>query len=459
MKLIVVSNRLPISITRTKDGFEYIHSSGGLVTGLKSINTKIDFQWYGNLSSKGLNESDKEIIRKDCSTKFNLCPIFIDPDLNNLSYNGFCNGILWPMLHYFSDDIMLSDEYYKAYIKYNETFCSEIMKTVEEGDIIWVHDYHLMVLPKMIRTKLQVNVKIMFFLHTPFPSSLSFNKLYCRNEILEGLVASDLIAFHSHEYLINFIECCNKNNIKCESKLDAIPIGIDPNIFVNCINSDETQEKIKYYKDKFKDKKIILGLDRSDYIKGIPHRIEAYKNFLRENQKYQENTVFIQVSVPSRTDVTEYKGYTECVNKLVSESNSTTNQIDINNIYLVNQSVDFNTLCALYYVSDVLLITSLRDGMNLVAMEYVISNFDTKGVLILSEFTGVVSTLPGSLIINTWNTYNISKSIKQALEMDQEERNKRHEINKKNVYNFTSFKWAEDNLNALEIDWEHEIKK
>lgn len=540
MKLIVVSNRLPVTISRTEEGFEYNHSSGGLVTGLKSINTKINFQWYGNLSSKGLNTNDKEIIRNDCSTKFNLCPIFIDDDLNHLSYNGFCNGILWPMLHYFSDDVMVSDEYYKAYIEYNEIFCSEILKTVEEGDIIWVHDYHLMVLPEMIRKnlkdkKLDDKVKIMFFLHTPWPSSLSFNRLYCKNVILNGLMAADLISFHSPEYLINFIECCkngfkggckslcddkkawkgackcesscgngekcgckgidnackgackgdcgciSKNNSECNNdirhtksnkyinkslnknqmpkKLEAIPIGIDPNIFVDCIKTEETQSKIKYYKDKFKNKKIILGVDRSDYIKGIPHRIEAYKNFLKDNPKYIENTVLMQVSVPSRTDVTEYKGYTECVNKLVSETNSTLNSEDINNIYLVNKSVDFSTLCALYCVSDILLITSLRDGMNLVAMEYVSANYDTRGVLILSEFTGVVSTLPGSLIVNTWNTQNISESIKQAMEMNEEERIKRYEINRENVYKFTSFKWAEDNLNALGIDWENEIRK
>ena len=439
MKLIVVSNRLPVTLKRTENGFDYKHSAGGLVTGLKSINTRIEFKWFGNLSSEGLSDEDKKTIYQECTTKFNLYPIFIDPELNDNAYNGFCNGIAWPMLHYFSDDIVVTEKYYEAYQMYNKIFLDAIIKEASDDDIIWVHDYHLMLLPQLIRQQKE-QLKIMFFLHTPFPSSISFNRLFCRKEILNGVLSSDLVSFHSHEYVANFLDCCKSNGIPCNSKIDAIPIGIDPEIFTKCLEEEKTKEIIKFYKEKYKNKTILLGVDRSDYIKGIPNRIQGYTEFLKKYPEYKDNTVFLQIVVPSRTGVTEHKGYTDCVNKLVADANSTIGGIDNTNIYLLNDSVDFNTLCALYYVSDVLLIASLRDGMNLVAMEYVSCSYDTKGVLILSEFAGVSSTLPGSLGVNSWNTDEICECIKKAVTMDKEERIKRYEFNKENVYKFTSFK-------------------
>ncbi|WUR03814.1 alpha-trehalose-phosphate synthase (TPS1) [Vairimorpha necatrix] len=458
MKLVVVSNRLPITLSRSDSGFNYKHSSGGLVTGLQSINKRINFKWFGNLSSEGLSDEDKQVIYNDCTTKYNLYPIFVDPELNDNSYNGFCNGILWPMLHYFSDDLVVTEKYYEAYIEYNKVFLNEILKEVDDDDIVWVHDYHLLLLPKMIR-EIRKDIKIMFFLHTPFPNSISFNRLYCRKEILEGVLACNLISFHSYEYVGNFLECCDKNNLVCHSKVDSIPIGIDPEIFTNCLKEEKTIEKINFFKEKYKNKKILLGVDRSDYIKGIPNRVQGYTDFLKKFPEHIEDTVFLQIGVPSRTGVVEYKGYTECVNKLVADSNSKIGDIDNTNIYLQNDSVDFNTLCALYYISDILLITSLRDGMNLVAMEYVSCSYDKHGVLILSEFTGVTSTLPGSLGVNPWNIDEISEKIKEALEMSPEEREKRYNFNKENVYKFTSFKWAEDNLDMLDENWEKYIKK
>lgn len=458
MKLIVVSNRLPITLKRTDNGFDYIHSAGGLVTGLQSINSRIKFKWFGNLSSKGLSDKDKDTIYNDCRTKYNFYPIFIDPELNEKTYNKFCNGILWPMLHYFCDDMVVVDKYYEAYKTYNKIFCQAILKEAEDDDIIWVHDYHLMLLPEIIR-EYKKNIKIMFFLHTTFPSSISFNKLGCRKELLEGMLAANLISFHSHEYVANFIECCKANGLSCNSKVDAIPIGIDPNIFTKCLKEDKTKERIEYFKDKFKNKTIILGVDRSDYIKGIPNRVAGFKRFLEKYPDYKNNTVFLQISVPSRMGVVEYKGYVNCINNLVSGTNSTIGDVDSTNIYLLNNSVDFNTLCALYYISDALLITSLRDGMNLVALEYISCSYDTQGILVLSEFTGVSSTLPGCVSVNPWNTESICEGLKEALEMSKKERERRYKINKDNVYKFTSFKWAEDNLDMLDENWESAIKK
>ncbi|EOB12062.1 Alpha,alpha-trehalose-phosphate synthase, partial [Nosema bombycis CQ1] len=457
MKLIVVSNRLPISVKRNEKGFEYFHSSGGLVTGLQSIKDKINFSWFGNISSKGLTESEEEQIRNECKEKFNSFPVFMDSKLNHDSYNGFCNAILWPMLHHFTDDVNQTNYNYEAYITYNSQFCDRLVEIAEEGDIIWVHDYHLMALPKLLRERLGDKVKIMFFLHTPFPTEVALNTLKCRKFILNSLNMCDLVSFHSYEYVLNYIQCCVDNKIEEPKKIDAVPIGIDPTIFTDCLKKSETQEKIEYYLHKFKGKRIVLGVDRTDYIKGIPQRMIAFKNFLNKYEKYRDNTVLIQIAVPSRMEVKEYQAYVSYTNEIVSEVNSTIGNVEDTKIYLLNKSVDFTTLCALYYVSDVLLITSLRDGMNLVAMEYIACQEENKGVIVLSELTGVSTTLPGSISVNSWSIEEITDGLYKALEISSEEREIRFRTNFDNLYKFTSYEWAENNLDKLCEDWREKL--
>ncbi|KAF9763291.1 Alpha,alpha-trehalose-phosphate synthase [UDP-forming] [Nosema granulosis] len=453
MKLIVVSNRLPITVKRNDQGFEYFHSSGGLVTGLESIKNKIKFLWFGNISSQGLSDSDKTKIRSDCKSKFNSCPVFIDPKLNHDSYNGFCNAVLWPMLHHFIDDVNQTNYNYEAYMKYNEIFCEKISEIAKEGDIIWVHDYHLMALPKMLRERWGDKVKIMFFLHTPFPTEVALNTLKCRKEILASLNSSDLVSFHSYEYVLNYIQCCHDNKLAEPKNIDAVPIGIDPTLFTECLKKPETQDRIRYFLNKFDGKHVVLGVDRTDYIKGIPQRMIAFKNFLNKYEKYRDNTVMLQIAVPSRMDVKEYQSYVGYTNELVADVNSTIGNVDDNYIYLLNNSVDFPTLCALYYISDVLLITSLRDGMNLVAMEYIACQEENQGIIVLSELTGVATTLPGSITMNAWTVDEITESLHRALELSPKERKTRFKINSDNVYKFTSYEWAENNLDKLCDDW------
>lgn len=453
MKLLVISNRLPLTIKKGKNGFEYTRTSGGLVTGLKSINDKIRFKWLGNISGAELNEEEKDVIKRDCWEKFHSIPVFIDSELNNDCYNGFCNAILWPIIHSFKDDVAFTIKNYNAYVEYNRIFCDKVCETVEDGDIVWVHDYHLMLLPEMLKKRSKKDFKVMFFLHTPFPPAEIMETLACRREIVSGMAHSDLIAFHSFDYAINFHDTCIANHIEAKTKLDAIPIGIDPEMFRNMLKEKKTVERIKEIKQMFKGKKILLGVDRTDYIKGMPHRFKGFHRFLEKYPEFIGKVVFLQVGVPSRTNVKEYSSYTNKLNELASEVNSKIGPIEATHIYFLNRSVEFGELCALYAASDVLLVTSLIDGMNLVALEYVSCQDENKGVLLLSENAGASTTLSAALEINSWNTEEIADGIQKAIMMPMEERSERHEINKKAVDVFTSVEWAERNLDGLCDGW------
>ncbi|KMV66733.1 trehalose-6-phosphate synthase [Encephalitozoon cuniculi EcunIII-L] len=457
MKLLVVSNRLPLTVKKGKDGFEYTKTSGGLVTGLRGISDKIRFMWLGNISGVELDEEEKKMIRKDCWEKFHSIPVFIDPVLNSNSYDGFCNAILWPITHSFKDDVAFTIKDYNAYVEYNTIFCEEICKIVEDGDIVWVHDYHLMILPEMLRKKSDKSFKIMFFLHAQFPPAEIMETLACRREIVSGMAHSDLIAFHSFDYAINFDDTCRANKVEVRSKLDAIPIGIDPAMFRSALKEEKTVERIKELREMFRGRKILLGVDRTDYIKGMPHRVKGFQRFLEKHPEFLDNVVFLQVGVPSRTSVKEYSSYITKMNELVSETNSKFGSIESVHLYFLNKSVDFNELCALYAVSDMLLVTSLQDGMNLVALEYISCQNENNGVLLLSSNAGASTTLPAAVEVNSWNTEEIADGIHRAITMSLEERTERHEINRKAVDTFTSVEWAEKNLDGLCDDWRESL--
>ncbi|KAM0673452.1 Trehalose-6-P synthase/phosphatase complex synthase subunit [Gurleya vavrai] len=472
MRLIIISNRLPLTIKKHETTFEYKETSGGLVTGLKAVKQTLPFLWIGNISGMTLNNQEKQTITKDCWELFRSIPVFIDTDLNEKSYNGFCNGILWPLIHTFPDDVTFSHVDYEAYKEYNKIFCERVCQIAEDNDIIWVHDYHLMLLPMMLRENIKKKIKIGFFLHTPFSGKDVFGMLPCADEILRGILGSDHIAFHSYDYLANFLQNCrvlmprvsdvdgeeNDSLIGYMSgKVDlgsrdinftAIPIGIDPELFKECLRRSETKKRAVELKKKFEGKKMIIGVDRTDYIKGIPNRIKGFQRYLERSG--DRNTVFLQIAVPSRADVPEYASYINTMNTMASELNGSIGDVDDTFFYILNKSVKFEELCAIYSVGDCCLISSLVDGMNLVALEYIACQEEKKGVLLLSEFEGCSSTLPGSVFFNPWNIEEIADAIECGVKMNKEEKNDRFEINHENVKKFTAVKWAEDNVEDLQ---------
>ncbi|KAK4223110.1 family 20 putative glycosyltransferase [Podospora fimiseda] len=462
-RLLLISNRLPITIKRSDDGqYSFSMSSGGLVTGLSGLSKATSFQWYGwpGLEVPG---AEAETMRQQLKEKYNAFPVFVDDELADRHYNGFANSILWPLFHYHPGEITFDEAAWSAYREVNRLFAKEVVKDVQDGDLVWVHDYHLMLLPQMLREEIgdsKKNVKIAFFLHTPFPSSEIYRILPVREQLLLGVLECDLIGFHTYDYARHFLSSCSRilatpttpNGVDWNGKfvtVGAFPIGIDPEKFVEGLKKPSVQNRIAALKRKFEGVKLIVGVDRLDYIKGVPQKLHALEVFLTEHPEWIGKIVLVQVAVPSRQDVEEYQNLRAVVNELVGRINGRFGTIEFMPIHFLHQSVSFDELTALYAVSDVCLVSSTRDGMNLVSYEYIATQRERHGVMILSEFTGAAQSLNGSLIVNPWNTEELANAIHDAVTMSPEQREVNYRKLERYVFKYTSAWWGQSFVTEL----------
>lgn len=363
-------------------------------------------------------------------------------------------SVLWPLLHYLPGEIEFEEKTWEAYLLANRYFLEALSGIPNVGSsMIWIHDYHLMVLPKMIRDKLGNDVRVGFFLHTPFPSSEVFRVLPVRLEILSGLAAADLIEFHTFDYARHFINSCVKilgasasaQGILWDGRevqIGAEPISIDPNQFLEALRDEATQAEHEKLLANLQGKTVILGIDRLDYIKGIPNKIAAYQRLLEKYPSYKEETVLIQVAVPSRDDVANYASLKHLVFELVGNLNS---RISPSQIQLLYKSIGLNELVSLYEIADICLITSVRDGLNLVSHEYVVcqrSKNARHGALILSEFAGAAQSLNGAICTNPWNIDDVAEKMHLCLQMNDEERKENFEKLFEYVTSHTALNWG-----------------
>ncbi|EKD18779.1 trehalose-6-phosphate synthase [Drepanopeziza brunnea f. sp. 'multigermtubi' MB_m1] len=462
-RLLLVSNRLPITIKRTDDGsYTFSMSSGGLVTGLSGLSKTTTFQWYG---WPGLEVPEVEAgpMVKRLKDEHGAVPVFIDDELADRHYNGFSNSILWPLFHYHPGEITFDESAWAAYKEVNRLFAKTMAKDVQDGDLVWVHDYHLMLLPQMLREEIgsKKNVKIGFFLHTPFPSSEIYRILPVRDELLRGVLSCDLIGFHTYDYARHFLSSCSRiletpttpNGVDIGGgkfvTVAAFPIGIDPDKFVDGLKKQKVQERIAVLERKFEGVKLIVGVDRLDYIKGVPQKLHALEVFLSEHPEWIGKVVLVQVAVPSREDVEEYQNLRAVVNELVGRINGRFGTIEFMPIHFLHQSVNFDELTALYAVSDACLVSSTRDGMNLVSYEYIATQRKRHGAMILSEFTGAAQSLNGALIVNPWNTEELAGAIHDAVTMSPEQREINFKKLEKYVFKYTSAWWGESFVSEL----------
>lgn len=455
MKLIVVSNRLPLTVSREGDGFTYHKTAGGLVTGIESLSNYLEFIWIGSIGGIDLTDGEKKRVTEECWEKFHCIPVLLSTDLNDKYYDGFCNAILWPALHSFPDDVCFTFNEYKAYKEANMMFAEKILEQSSDGDIVWIHDYHLMLVPGILREK-QPGLKITFYLHTVFPDPSNLEQILYRKEILDSLCQCDSAAFHLPEYVQNFREALREFPEK--PKLHALPIGIDPKMFRDMLAKPETKARMEELRTRFSGKKIILGVDRTDYIKGIPHKMKGFKRFLERNPGIESDVVLLQIGIPSRLTVREYSAYVAKISELVTQINGAVGNITNTPIHCLFKSVNFSELVALYAISDAIMVTSIMDGFNLVALEYSSVQDENNGVVILSRFAGAQATLQGCISHNPNNTEEIAEALEKALKLTPEDRKERHEKNKRNIDLFTSVKWAEDNLDAVCENWRESLK-
>lgn len=434
MKIIIVSNRLPVTVVQEKAKVNIVSSAGGLATSLKGLQKKYSgsvwIGYPGDLSQ--LNEEMRVETALELENQ-SLVPVTLPAQDYKEYYDEFSNKIIWPLFHYSLDRIPLKMEGWESYLKVNRIFLQKITELYQPGDIVWIQDYHLMLLPKMIRESMP-DARIGFFLHIPFPASEVFRILPWKKQILEGLLGSDLLGFHTYAYMRNFttgvlrilgIES-NPNEIIFQNKrvsMGVFPISIDADFFENAAKKNSVSEKSSKFRED--GKIILLGIDRLDYTKGIPRRILAFGKFLDKYPEYIGRVKYVQVAVPSRDKVSTYIEYRKMVDELVGRINgkfSTLHSIPIHYLY---RSLSEEELLFLYKAADIMLVTPLRDGMNLVAKEYVVSNSGENGILILSEYAGAADELNEAVIVNPFDIDQTAESILKAIQMPSEEKKKR----------------------------------
>lgn len=438
---------------------------GGLAVGLKAWMTNSnsgneDCLWVGWPGSP-FKKEHQAAIKNSLVHDNNYYPVFLEEKEIDEFYLGFCNNTLWPLFHYFTSKVIIKSNYWEQYKKINQLFAEEISQIVKEGDTIWIHDYHLLLLPQLLRD-LVPNVLIGFFLHIPFPSYEIFRILPTnwRGDILNGMLGSDVIGFHTIDYANHFKHCILKTLghevTKTELllnqrliKMDCYPMNIDFSTFYNAAQTSENRKNVDELKNVFQNNKIVLSIDRLDYTKGIKNRLLAFQHFLNKYPEWIKKVNLVLIVVPSRTEVSSYKRMKVEIDELVGKINgnfSVTNWAPISYQY---KEMSFKELVTLYSASDIALITPLRDGMNLIAKEYIASKIDNSGVLILSEMAGASHELLEAEIINPYDIEEISYTLFKSLNYDIEELSKRNQIMQSRLKNYDICMWAEDFLKEV----------
>ncbi len=453
-KLIVASTRLPVTMTRTDDGWKAAPSAGGLVTALKSVAERRKFEWIGwpgtNVPQEDQAEVDRLLIEQGAR------PVHLTQAQVDGFYGGFSNSVLWPLFHGFTDISSFDKSDWHTYKQVNELFADEIVRRAAPGDLIWIHDYQLALVPELLRER-GLTCPIGYFLHIPFPSSEIYRTLPVRESVLRGLLGADFVGFHAYEYVSHFRKACLRvlgiesqpdlvRNGSRRVHLGVLPIGIDPAEIREMASTKEAINELTALKTAYKGKKIILGVDRLDYTKGIPEKLLAFEQLLEEHPRWRTNCVLIQVAAPSRESVDEYQALKRRVDELVGGINGRYGSPDHTPIVYINQSVNRTRLTGMYQAADIALVTPVRDGMNLVALEYIAARGEQGGSLILSEFAGAAYLLPGARLISPYNLAQVAETLAEELESEHADASHMLEFVNEN----TSMSWANKFLDRLE---------
>jgi len=450
-KKIIISNRLPIQIERKKDKLIIKPSAGGLATGLNSAFDSTEICWVGWPGIVPKDDSEKEKIIA-LLKPMNLLPVFLSKEEIHNFYEGYSNEVLWPICHYQPSYIHFDREYWSTYVAVNKKFCDAALSAQHSPDFIWVQDYQLMLLPQLLRQENQ-ELNIGYFHHIPFPSEELFMNIPQRKELIEGLLGADLIGFHTFADSQNFLNACKKvlhvpcghNQLKYSDRhifVESFPMGIDYDKFVRTSSRPEVNAIATQFRSHFPNQKIIISVDRLDYSKGILERLRAFLTFLEKYPEWHSKVVLYMLIVPSRDKVSQYKKLKDEINRKVSEINSIYGNLSWTPVLYFYKSLPFEELIGLYIASDICMITSTRDGMNLVSKEYIACKTNSDGVLILSEFAGASKELVDALIVNPYNRVETADSIYHAIRMPPEEIRERTEANRQIIQKFNVHHWV-----------------
>jgi len=467
-RLIVVSNRLSFSLVREGDELAFAPSAGGLATALTSYIDRRraddpDFEclWVG-WPGAAVGASEQEEVRRRALAERQAYPVFLSDDAIEAFYNGFSNCTLWPLFHYFPSYTLYDEDQFSAYRRANEAFAEAVLEVARAGDVVWVHDYQLLLVPNLLRTRAPT-LSIGFFLHIPFPSFEIFRLLPTRwrREILEGMLGADLVGFHTHDYTQYFLRSVFRTLgyehhlgqiaiVDGVRRAETFPIGIDYDKFMAAAKTQEVASIRARFDAELHGRDVIFSVDRLDYSKGLVQRLRGYEAFLEAHPERRGRVVFILVVVPSRTAVGRYQLMKQELDELVGRINGSYGAVDWVPILYQYRTLEFTELVALYSLAPVALITPLRDGMNLVSKEYLASKPDGRGTLILSEMAGAARELGEAIQVNPNHTSEIADALEQALCQNAEEQVLSVRLMQERLRRYDATRWATNFLETLE---------
>ena len=451
-RVVVIANRLPVAYDEEWESWS--SSPGGLVSALTPILQRTSGSWVGwsGISDRHFDS----FVHSD----INQVPITLSQEEYEEFYVGFCNGTLWPLYH---DSVRAPEfhrHWWRPYESVNQRFADLTADNIGPNDVAWVQDYQLQLVPLMLRERAEVH-RIGFYLHIPFPPVELFAKLPWRSQVLEGLLGADVLAFQSRSSRTNFAVAARRlvgasgSSKKLEWQgreiiLQVAPIGIDTSKFEDEAASDATSLAAKQIRSHLGDPDVvILGVDRLDYTKGIDLRMRALQTLLEQRPDLIGNIAFVQIAVPSREDVEEYQRIRADIEGLVGRINGDLAEVGRPPIHYLYRSVPFDELIAYYRAADVMFVTPLRDGMNLVAKEYVATRYDNTGALILSEFAGAAEQLTQAFLVNPFDLNALASTLNDAIEAASVEENSPMKALRRSVKRHDVFWWADRCLGAL----------
>jgi len=461
---VVVANRLPVDRIVDKDGLaSWRNSPGGLVTALEPVLRARNGAWVG------WHGAMDEHLAPFTYDGLRLVPVPLSEIEVTEYYEGFSNATLWPLYHDVVRPPEFHREWWEAYVHVNRRFAEHAAAVASEGAFVWVQDYQLQLVPQMLRD-LRPDLKIGFFLHIPFPPTELFGQLPWRREILEGLLGADLVGFQmpggaqnfirlvrqrvGHKARRNIVELPNGRLVKAE----AYPISIDAAGFEELARTPHIEARAREIREQLGNPKtVLLGIDRLDYTKGLPQRLRAFGELLSEGRLSVDDVTFIQVATPSRERVHQYRVLRDDINAIVGQINGDSGRIGQQPIQYLHDSYDRDEMAALYRAADVMVVTPLRDGMNLVAKEYVATRWQNDGALVLSEFAGAADELRHAYLVNPHDINGLKETLMLAITSSPRERRRRMKALRRQVMENDIELWANNFIEDLIATSQHEL--
>ncbi len=462
-RLIVVSNRLPVSIESTGDSFALNPSSGGLVTALRSVFRRYDGCWIGWPGTE-YSPAVEELLRSVPEFEFEVHPVFLTEEERLEFYSGFSNEIVWPLFHDLQSRCNFHPTYWDSYVAINDRFADRVSKVAQDGDFIWVHDYHLTGVAASIR-RLGMQATLSYFQHIPFPSPDIFEKLPWRTELLASMLDFELVGLQTFRDRQNFAICVERfapdakilnsgNQMVVErgnrrTIVGDFPISIDFDEFASQAASPEVTKLTAQIRADMNGRSLLLGVDRLDYTKGLPEKLRAFSHLLEQSPQLRRKVTLLQVVVPSREDIPKYNELKLEIERTISEINGRFTDSGWAPIHFIYRRLDRQQLLAYYRAADVALVTPLKDGMNLVAKEYCAAQIGEQGVLVLSEFAGAASQLDcGAIIVNPNDIAGVAQALQSAVLMSRNERVRRMKTLRQAVRQADVYQWSKAFLEA-----------